>query len=467
MMNAGFREWEFVVMGNYFYEHRQIPVEQYFPCIDRCKSCDRFRCQYYPHLDCIIVYLEDFKINGNHRYTLLLDFFTLSDYYRFLSYFEYGYSSENKNNDGIDRIVPRSTFFTINNYVTQDEPIKGAHYYLNLMELRELSPNKAMRGLDGFPLLCSFDLSHNAEKKRQKYDRLLYLTTSLTYPQFIFKSFDKLNKLATIGDKKVDLLIWNVGQGNCNEIRVGGEEGKPYVIFDAGTHVLGETKSFSIFQKMLKERLSKEGLPLFVLSHWHTDHYSLLFAQNESELKSIRSYVMPSYVKNLSVYLFIAKLNLIGVNLYMVKLPSSSKWEDEKINGNVMLYANKYVFSNLNDSGLTLFVKGPLNNVIMPGDCKYTNVEGQANEAIDKLNAVNRDLKLVIPHHGGNAGKNVTFKVPSAVAVDGYISVGKKNSYKHPTKAVVAVLKGVLRSVKMTKYVKDRAKGKEYIKVRI
>ena len=142
-------------------------------------------------------------------------------------------------------------------------------------------------------------------------------------------------------------------------------------------------------------------------------------------------------------------MNLIGATVDMRKLPFTSKWESLGFK-NFSLYSNKYVTSNVNDSGLTLFVKGANGNAMLPGDCKYTIAEGETNEAVEKMGAKNRDLCLVIPHHGGKAGKCVTYNVPEAKAIEGIVSVGENNGYGHPNDEVMKQIKTYVPKVRMT-----------------
>lgn len=150
----------------------------------------------------------------------------------------------------------------------------------------------------------------------------------------------------------------------------------------------------------------------------------------------------------------------------MVKLPYSSRWLDEKLNDNLMLYANRYEHNNVNDSGLTLFVKGPNGNAMLPGDCKYTLAEGETNEAIEKMGAKSRDLCLVIPHHGGNAGKSVSFHVPETKTIESIVSVGEKNGYGHPKKDILDKIRKYVTKVSLTMNPKD-LNGGDHIFVKL
>ena len=460
MKNAAFREWEFGIMEKYLRLKKAAPIDSYFYDYEGCMRCERIRNQYHYNPEFIIVYLEDIEeVEENKRYNLLLDFFTFSDYVRFINTINIEGGQRNERNDENDRSIPRSTFFVINNYKNSDKPIKGAHYYLNLWELQRNEVKPTYEEDEGFPLLFSIDLTDKVSN-----ERLLYLTTPLIYPQLVFSGLQDNSYRKAFSGKNIDSLrVWNVGQGNYNELIAND---KPYIIYDAGTQVIGKSGGVKKYKQRLHNELGKEK-PMFVLSHWHTDHYSLLFSLGNNELREFERFVMPSYVKNLSVFLFVARLNLIGADVAMIKLPHNSKWKEYPIiDDRTCLYANKYEHNSINDSGLCLFVKGENGNVMLSGDCKYTIAEGQAKEAIKKMTAEGKDLHLVVPHHGGNAGKTVTFNVPEAKNKFGYVSVGV-NDYGHPKEEVMEKLALFLNGgVKMTKNEEDM-KGKEYIEVGI
>lgn len=197
---------------------------------------------------------------------------------------------------------------------------------------------------------------------------------------------------------------------------------------------------------------------MFVLSHWHTDHYSLLFSLTDAYLGRIQYYVFPSYVRNLSVFLFVARLNSMGATVNMETLPSTNPWVKRGINANLTLYANKYVTSSVNNSGLTLFVQGPTNNAMLPGDCRYRLAESQTNDAITAPMSVGQKHYLVVPHHCGKAG-TVSYSITNAKDIEGIVSVGK-NIHGHPDRAVQAQIERIVgKKLEMTKDVGDVVKG--------
>lgn len=86
MMNAAFRECEFYKMRDYLSDRKECPIENHMRDRDCCCRYE-CRCQYNSNPDLIIVYLEDYYESGK-AYSLLLDFFTATDYMRFTSSIE-------------------------------------------------------------------------------------------------------------------------------------------------------------------------------------------------------------------------------------------------------------------------------------------------------------------------------------------------------------------------------------------
>ena len=459
MRNSVFREVDFKIMENYLYSRFDNPIEQFYRNHSDCDWYRRNHCQYYPDDSFIIVYLEDFKMlneQGERSYQLLIDFFTLYDYIRFLDVFSSEVEVDKKGKEGINAIIPRSTFIQIKNCKHEDGLTRGAHYYLNLRALAERLSKIDFGTEEGFPLLYNITLHRSNKRGGQNGAPLLYQTDNLIYPQWVFSSLQNRIFFPEVHvDNQSLLKVWDVDQGNFNEVIF---DKHPYVIYDAGTEIYHGTSPFCMLLKKLQDELDNGDLPLFVLSHWHADHYSLMFALSDGYLKMIRNCVFPSYVKNLSVYNFIVRLNLLGVNVRMVYLPYVDKWTRVVTNEKFRLYANKYNHSSPNNSGLTLFVYGVKNNAMLSGDCRYALAEDQTNDSI--LYEIGDDSThyLVIPHHCGAAGK-VTYKIKNANHIEGIVSVGKNGRHGHPNGEILKKIKKFASDVKMTKNDADRDGG--------
>lgn len=402
--------------------------------------------------DYIIVLLEDVSYHPENGYKLLLDFYTFSDYASFLRVYGEDGNLRLLNEGGNYVELPRTTFFCIENYRTNDKLEKGKHYYLGLRELRERQERYETNNSELFPTLFSIKLKQDQSLEGFENDPLLYYIGSLTYPQWVFSSLHAVYSTMQIPEKsKVELAVWDVGQGNYNEIRV---DNKPYLFYDAGTDLDLGIVPFNLYKKKLTDELDKSNLPIFVLSHWDIDHFSLLFSLSNQYLRKLDYCIFPSYVKSLSVFSFITRLNMIDRRISMVVLPHQIAWTKHMLNTNLTLYANKYVKSSTNNSGLSLFVTGPKNNALLPGDCRYKLAEGHANDSIYTAMGPDQKHILVIPHHGGLAGK-VSYQINNGCIVEGIVSVGKKNRYGHPFPGVLKQIQTFVKTVKMTKDLGD------------
>ena len=453
MMNAEFREWDFLKM-EYFLQSKEDFYSFFYNCYNERDEFSRNYGHFYHSPDFVIVYLEDYTENKEQGYDLLLDFFTPFDYLSFLNTFRSEIIKDEHNWENNYSKVPKSTFFRVDRYKMDDEPEKGAHYYLDMRKLRENNPNVELGKQEEFPLLCVMTLPLRNQEELQNNMMILYQTHPLIYPQWLFSSMNHIIELEEVPDnEEMELIVWDVDQGNFNELSIGGEAGKPYVIFDAGTEVLNNTVPFYSLLHKLNNEIAKAEIPLVVLSHWHTDHYSLLFAESDSNLKRMQQCVFPSYVKNLSVFLFLARLNLLGVKVLMKKLPHKSLWVKLPVNKKVTVYANRYVHSCVNNSGLTLFVQGRNNNAMLSGDCRYRLVESQANDSIMVLMKDGQKHYLVIPHHCGEAGA-VSYIVPNAKTIEGIVSVGRTGRHGHPNEEVRKKIEKFVNAIEMTKDLK-------------
>jgi hypothetical protein len=100
----------------------------------------------------------------------------------------------------------------------------------------------------------------------------------------------------------------------------------------------------------------------------------------------------------------------------------------------VVIY-NAQQHKNRNISGIALSIKSKNGSMILPGDAHYNQI---SRDILGNLN-FKSDHYLVVPHHGGKAGKYV-YSVPPKITVrDAVISVGE-NSYHHPIESNVDCL---------------------------
>lgn len=157
MMNAEFREWDFLKM-EYFLRSKEDFYQYFYDIRNERDEYSRHYGHYYQRPDFVIVYLEDYTENKEQGYNLLLDFFTPFDYLAFLDTFGNEIIKDEHQRSDFYGKLPNSTFFRINGIKMEDELEKDAHYYLDLRRLRESNPNIESGKQEGFPLLCLMTL---------------------------------------------------------------------------------------------------------------------------------------------------------------------------------------------------------------------------------------------------------------------------------------------------------------------
>lgn len=401
----------------------------------------------------IIVYLSDASDNkSGDGYDLTLDFYTYFDYWRFLDY--RGMQNEDSLIFNVER--PRlSTFFLVSGYKAETKYPRG-HYILNLDVLaegwhREENEGKSIVENDDWTDRPDFFIARFAENKESTEHGsdlpLLIPTDTQVYPEWVFMNVMRLPVLCCPNAKEYKLKINNVGQGNWNELLA---DGKPYLMYDIGTDAFGKDISQGIQHQLQNHPINEDTDALFI-SHWHEDHYNILTGMNMAELNHIKQLVCTSSVYNLTAFNIMMLFNLrANSKLCVIQHPIRKKWREVAIaDDNLKLYVRRFV-KDLNNAGLLLFFNNQLNCVTLTGDAYYSTVEQVTNDAISKLNC-RGDYYMVVPHHGGNAGKftcNIDARVNKRAAI---ISVGASNSYGHPSSSVESSLRNSFQILKETK----------------
>lgn len=90
--------------------------------------------------------------------------------------------------------------------------------------------------------------------------------------------------------EEAKLIVWDVGHGNWNEVRVGNNR----IFFDIGAD---KYYRLSDKQNLIEKIAIKEDDVIFIIiSHWDVDHYqSLLFFQNET-CQKIAGIIAPEFI---------------------------------------------------------------------------------------------------------------------------------------------------------------------------
>lgn len=234
------------------------------------------------------------------------------------------------------------------------------------------------------------------------------------------------------------IVVKDVGQANWIELL--DENDIVRVVFDMG---MPRTEKTAIVNAKISNLYATQNdKPIFVLSHWHADHYHAILAL-KSNISNYFSKVIyptptPTNVKSNELN---ALFNSLGNNNSPEKLGSANasyliKDANTTIGiTNVSLYKSKNIGIE-NNRCLSLIVTTKKNICFLTGDMKYDFIyEIMKN----KYPNDSRNLILIVPHHGGAAGTIDTSQ--NSKFSRAIISVGANNTYRHPIKEVIKSFK--------------------------
>lgn len=238
-------------------------------------------------------------------------------------------------------------------------------------------------------------------------------------------------------DNPIRLEVVDCGHANWNQIYFSDG----ILIYDTGACQSYTRKD--VRDLVRKRAIAKEILPVYVIiSHWDIDHYQALQRFTIKELQKISCIYVPSQVPNTATYKRIkARLDCVNVPIQALQ-PATKLKHDRTIEllhfpSPAQLPSRIQIFrastgQSRNQTGIALGIVGAKKNALLTGDHHYpklikiTNHLSQANP-----------LVLVVPHHGGHAGKldpQEWLKVFSKIETP--ISCGK-NNWNHPYSSVL------------------------------
>lgn len=361
------------------------------------------------------VYVE--KVYEN---TLLVDFLDSGAYNIFLE-------STQPISDG--KTFSDPSMILIQNY-NQKKVREGVTYPLNINTIKTILNENRIALYQQDSLIIGFHID-----LKQDDDDLFGKSKSFDDIERFHLNMDRwpdngIPEFKASGDIKV--LVRNVGQGSWNEIVINN---RTELIFDIGTHYL--TRRTDI-QKMLedKEDIFITDNPGIIISHWDIDHYHYLIGLSDKVLKSIRFFCARNYLPTLTSRIIYSRIEqLIGSpKMYPIaplprpdnKLTYAQLKKIDPSASNIICY-NSTDHRNRNQNAICLAIRKPNTSIVLPADTHYEQI---ANCILPDLGYKNNHY-LVVPHHGGKAGKfkyNLTNLVTPKTAI---VSVGK-NSYGHP-----------------------------------
>ena len=250
----------------------------------------------------------------------------------------------------------------------------------------------------------------------------------------------------------LSVIVKQVDQGSWNEIRAGD-----YLtaIFDFGYSIHWSATRC----KSAVSSLSLQDQPILIISHWDIDHYKLLEAASDDQLRQFNCAILPHTCISATSKRMAQRLESLCPNVIAVPpTPRTSR----SIGMDVLFQGVHYILhvghnsANINLSGLTLTLWGSRGCVFLCADHSYSQLFQHIKPCFlsiskpfwDKrklLNCPPLPCHVVVPHHGGRAGAiKATYSLTTSSIQPGLavISTGP-NYYSHPFPWVEAALSGL------------------------
>lgn len=374
----------------------------------------------------INIRVEEFN---KYKKEVLFDFIRKSDLIRFSETI----TPQLNNNENInlvdDSIFMDKSMILLKNYdgeILRD----GSTYSINNSNIK-LFKNDKIEEPDSY--LIRYEI-FSLQTKENTFNRT-YIKPSFEVNDFFIPAETNsiIEKLSFNNEgHELKIIVRNIGQGNWNEVYQNGEV---TLVFDIGAPVDATKLKVNEFVKGRKD-IYQKSKPILILSHWDKDHYHSILGMSNEEIKECFSqFICRDQLPNItSERVFNKILDSIGPgNIFTIPTEVKTKRKIKKvthipltpIDKKIVLY-NSEMSKNRNKSGFLLTVKSKSQNVILSGDAHYIDI---SNSILPHLNTKNIH-NIVVPHHGGNAGKYL-YNIPNNTAGKAIISVGR-NIHKHP-----------------------------------
>ncbi len=272
-------------------------------------------------------------------------------------------------------------------------------------------------------------------------------SNAVTYHNFISSidsdNNDSFRKIAVpffkaIKPNKVEVKVFDIGQGNWNEINF---DNQTLICYDFGSsssrklsdiirnHVCPQVQQMRINSVLDEKILNK----ILIISHWDIDHYIGLKSLSDIQIKSFKFCIVPNRIENETSARIVEKLKR---NTIVIPIEMNSRIQGESSSRLTIEYNSKVLklfkgtkCRNRNKRGILLSLHFNKQDFVFPGDHHYNQID----DYIMNL-CTSKHYNLVIPHHGGNAG-NYRLLNNIRNGSFGIISTGRR--YGHPFRHIV------------------------------
>jgi beta-lactamase superfamily II metal-dependent hydrolase len=400
----------------------------------------------FNHLDTfILVRIERFERIAQ---TVLIDFIESNNFEAFANYIGGNYSIEGP------------SMLLLRNY--SGKRLREGSIYIILKKTIETleSENRIVEAKDSLIILLEIDLkeiiyevfAQSVAESKIDSDAFPFLNID-TFYSFHLRSGSKAPSLS-VPKGAFSVNVRNVGQGSWNEIYVNNA---PKLVYDCGTSY--QTKK-SQLPKYIGDReieYQTHG-PGLVISHWDVDHYHFIKALTDLTIKSFSFIVCRDYVPTLTSRVIFSKLNRLSAAFISVPpddrgrtVKGAPLYEFVSIDDQIILF-NSGSSKSRNMDGLSILVRTSNRSVLLTGDQHYSQFD---KNVLPHYLTYKHEHNIVVPHHGGSAGRfkyNLNSCVRRGKAI---ISVGN-NNYGHPFSANInKLLSNSFKVIETRKYSSD------------
>jgi beta-lactamase superfamily II metal-dependent hydrolase len=367
----------------------------------------------------ILVTLESYNKKEN---TLLLDFIDEKHYLRFNGILEA--------NEFVGVSDKGASMLYIINFQDNKRFKEGAYYNIDKEAIKTMADQIAIEE-DSAVIRYRINLKGKEVKSLFSISRI-----NKEYLNIINKVADTNNDFLINGsviNNTIKLIVRNVGQGSWNEFVIND---KPEIIFDIGTTYHAKKNEVKRLMS-LRDKDYQQSKPIIILSHWDVDHYHMLLEAEDDTIKSITQFIYRATIPNKTSKGLIKRFNKLNPQALIPIIEKSAA--PKRSSDDLEFYKQiKSAFSiyngsenaNRNKGGMLLIYSSATFAVVCGADFHYSQIN---DFVLPNLNYSHAHY-LIVPHHGGEAGK-VVYKIKNAQFQDAIISVGK-NNYGHPFQTV-------------------------------
>ena len=257
------------------------------------------------------------------------------------------------------------------------------------------------------------------------------LVVALVAFTFCYEYFSNRNRYADVDDAVIEVHFLDVGQGDCAFIKCGDKT----MLIDAG-----DTSTQITVERYLKAR-GVERLDIIVATHPHKDHIGGM--ANILKKFDFGEIMMPRVVFDSPVYLDLLEV-IDDMGKTVTKAAAGDVFTLGEAEVKVLAPAGTD-YEEMNDYSVVLKISIGGRSYLFTGDAEKTSESEMVAAYGDGL----RCDVLKVGHHGSDKSSSKEFIV-AARPTYAVISVGKNNSYNHPSPATIKTLAKVGAGVFLT-----------------